>query len=91
MYKIRWSNEEKNDVKKIYDFIKLKSEQGAKNVVQELRNAPKSIVFADQYSVDEYAKKCRRIVVRNYKILYVTNENTQTIDIIAVFDTRQNP
>lgn len=36
MYKIRWSAEAKADVKKIYDFIKNKSVQGAKNVVTDI-------------------------------------------------------
>lgn len=36
MYKIRWSAEAKADVKKIYDFTKNKSVQGAKNVVTDI-------------------------------------------------------
>lgn len=91
MYKIKWSHEAKTDVKKIYDFIKQKSIQAAKNVVTDIRNAPKTIVFDKQYSVDEYAYECRKIVVRNYKILYIADFKNKTIDIVAVFDTRQNP
>ncbi|PJR03337.1 type II toxin-antitoxin system RelE/ParE family toxin [Avrilella dinanensis] len=91
MYKIKWSHEAKTDVKRVYDFIKQKSVQGAKNVVTDIRNAPKTIVFDKQYSVDEYAYECRKIVVRNYKILYIADFKNKTIDIVAVFDTRQNP
>lgn len=91
MYKIRWSAEAKADVKKIYDFTKNKSVQGAKNVVTDIQNAPKTIVFDKQYSVDEYACECRKIVVRNYKILYNIDIENQFINVISVFDTRQSP
>jgi len=91
MFKIKWSNEAKLDVKNIYDFIKLKSVEAAKNLVTNIRNAPKSVVFENQYSTDEYASECRKIVVKNYKILYVANVQNKTINVIAVFDTRQNP
>ncbi|MEG0852157.1 MAG: type II toxin-antitoxin system RelE/ParE family toxin [Flavobacterium sp.] len=91
MYKIKWSNEAKLDVKNIYDFIKLKSLESAKNLVTNIRNAPKSVVFENQYSADEYATECRKIVVKNYKILYIADLHNKTINVIAVFDTRQNP
>ena len=91
MYKIKWSNEAKLDIKNIYDFIKLKSLEAAKNLVTNIRNAPKSVVFENQYSADEYATECRKIVVKNYKILYIADLHNKTINVIAVFDTRQNP
>ena len=91
MYKIKWSAEAKADVKKIYDFIKNKSVQGAKNVVTDIRTAPNKIIFSKQYSIDDYAIACRKIVVRNYKILYTIDIENQFINIISVFDTRQSP
>lgn len=91
MYKIKWSNEAKSDVKNIYDFVKLKSVEAAKNLVTDTRNAPKSVVFENQYSADEYASQCRKIVVKNFKILYVADVQNKIINVIAVFDTRENP
>ena len=91
MYKIKWSNEAKSDVKNIYDFVKLISVEAAKNLVTDIRNAPKSVVFENQYSADEYASQCRKIVVKNYKILYVADVQNKIINVITVFDTRQNP
>jgi len=91
MYKIKWSNEAKSDIKNIYDFIKLKSVEAAKNLVTTIRNAPKSSIFENQFSADEYALQCRKIVVKHYKILYVADVQNETINVIAVFDTRQNP
>lgn len=91
MYKIIWSNEAKLDIKNIYDFIKLKSVEAAKNLVTAIRNAPKSIIFENQFSADEYDLQCRKIVIKNYKILYVADVQNKTINVITVFDTRQNP
>src|SRR5690554_6471241 len=91
MYKIKWSAVAKSDVKKIYDFIKKKSVLGAKNVVTDIRNAPSKIIFPKQYSIDDYVIDCRKIVVRDSKILYTIDTENQSINIISVFDTRQSP
>ncbi len=91
MYKIKWSNEAKLDIKNIYDFIKLKSVEAAKNLITNIRNAPKSVIFENQYSTDEYVAECRKIVIKNYKIHYVADIQNKTINVVAVFDIRQNP
>lgn len=91
MYKIHWSDEAKADLKEIYNFIKKKSPQGAKNVISDIRKAPKTIYFSKQYSIEEYFPVCRKIVVRNYKIIHTVNTESKTINIISIFDTRQNP
>ena len=33
----------------------------------------------------------RRLIVTNYKIIYALNEEIETIKIVDIFDTRQNP
>lgn len=38
-YQIIWSNTAKSDLKEIYDFIKIKSPQGAKNVINDITNS----------------------------------------------------
>jgi|SRR5690606_8926954 len=90
-YSIIWTNEAKSDLKDIYNFIKKKSLQGAKNVVTDIRNAPKSVRFAHQHESEYYNHKYKRIIVRNYKILYRIDEYRKELIIFAVFDTRQNP
>ena len=90
-YKIIWTDEAKADLKDIYTFIKKKSPQGAKNVISDIRNAPKSVYFSHQNENEWYNIKYRRIVVRNYKILYRINEHKKELIIFAIFDTRQNP
>jgi len=88
--KIVWSNRVKAQLKSIHDYIKnkLKSPQGAKNVKQDILNTSKSIVFVEQYEVDEIQPEYRRMLVRHYKILY--KEKKGKIHILGVFDTQQS-
>ena len=88
---ILWDNQAKADLKLIFEFIKLKSPQGAKNVIRDIIIQSKSIHFAEQYQVDEFlGEPFRRMVVRNYKIIYKIQSETE-IRILQIFDTRQNP
>lgn len=90
-YKIVWTDEAKNDLKDIYNFIKNKSPQGAKNVISDIRNAPKSVHFPHQNEVELYNNTYLRIIVRHYKILYRINEKKNELVIYVVFDTNQSP
>jgi addiction module RelE/StbE family toxin len=90
-YKVIWSNTAKNDLKDIHDFIKQKSEQGAKNVIADIRKAAKSLHFSKQTQIEKYLPACRRIIVRNYKILYTTDDSKKELYVVRVFDTRRNP
>ena len=89
--RILWDNEAKSDLKLIFEFLKLKSSQGARNVIRDIVNQSKNIHFINQYQVDEYlGQPFRRMVVRNYKIIYKVHSETE-IRILQIFDTRQNP
>ena len=67
-FKIIWSLESKNDVKKIKNNI-------SKDKLIGISVAPKHIIFPEQYQIDEYRKDCRRIFIGNYKILYQFEKN----------------
>ncbi|WP_269240391.1 type II toxin-antitoxin system RelE/ParE family toxin [Flavobacterium limnophilum] len=89
--KILWDNQAKADLKLIFEFIKLKSLQGAKNVIRDIVAQSKDIHFVEQYQVDEFlGEPYRRMIVRNYKIVYKIHSKTE-IRILQIFDTRQNP
>lgn len=88
-FKIVWTKQARESLKKIHDYYKEKSIQGARNVRSDLLQSPKTILYAKQYQTDEINPKYRRIVVRDYKVLYkVNNEVIQVVDIIS---TRQSP
>lgn len=85
-----WDNHAKADLKLIFDFLQLKSPQGAKNVIRDIIDQTKNIHFAKQYQVDEFlGEPYRRMIVRNYKIIYKVHSETE-IRILQIFDTRKN-
>lgn len=87
--KIIWTKQAKLAVKNIYDFYKFKSLQGAKNVKSDILKSPKTIYFLKQYQLDEINPNYRRLIVRDYKLLYKVKGNT--IQILDVICTKQNP
>ncbi|WP_192346294.1 type II toxin-antitoxin system RelE/ParE family toxin [Algoriphagus sp. Y33] len=87
--RIIWSKQAKESLKGIFDYYKDKSLQGAKNVRADLLQTPKKIIFAKQYQKDDINPKYYRIIVREYKILYLEEGNR--ILIIDIFSTRQSP
>jgi addiction module RelE/StbE family toxin len=87
---ILWDNEAKADLKLIFEFIKLKSPQGARNVIRDILLQSKNIHFVKQYQLDEFlGEPYRRMIVRDYKIIYKIHSETE-IRILQIFDTRQN-
>jgi len=87
--KIIWSKQARVAVKSIYDYYKKKSLRGAKNVSSDLLQSPKTIHFSKQYQIDEINTDYRRIVVRNYKVLY--KEENDIIQIMDVVSSKQSP
>ena len=92
-YEIVWSETSKKDLKNIFNFIKEKSLQGAKNVVSDIRKSPKDIQFPEQTQIEEYFPSCRRISVKNrdYKVLYQIDEEKNILNVVRVFGTKQHP
>lgn len=85
-----WTNNAKEDLKDIYHSLKEKvSLESAQKIRDELFESPNNIIFLEQFQLDEYRLDCRRIVVRNYKLLYQIKDSS--IFIIRVFNTFQNP
>lgn len=83
-------NKAKADLKLIFEFIKLKSPQGARNVIRDIVLQSKNIHFVKQYQLDEFlGEPYRRMIVRDYKIIYKIHSKTE-IRILQIFDTRQN-
>ena len=87
---IIWDELAKSDLKLIFEFIKLKSLPGAKNVIRDIVSQSKNIHFVEQYQVDEFlGEPFRRMIVGNYKIIYKVHSVSE-IRILQIFDTRQD-
>ncbi|HNP19022.1 MAG TPA: type II toxin-antitoxin system RelE/ParE family toxin [Fulvivirga sp.] len=87
--KISWTKQAKEALKDIYDYYKEMSVQGAKNVKSDLLQSPKSIHYSKQFQLDEINPKYRRIVVRDFKVLY--KEDKGVIQIMDIISTKQSP
>lgn len=87
---IEWSARAKSDVKDIYLHLSERnSAVTVQKIIDEIFTAPELIIFPEQYQHDDFMIDCRRVIIRNYKILYVVNGST--ISIVSVFDSRRNP
>ena len=86
---IKWSDEAIANLKSVYyNLLRRNSRETALKIRNEIFKAPGGIVFPEQFQKDEVYTKYRRIIVRNYKILYLIDRNT--ILITTVINTYQN-
>ena len=87
--KVDWTNTAKLALKTVFKYHTEYSELAAENLINEIIDTADSIVFAKQYQVDEINPNYRRIVVRDYKVLY--SEQNNIIQIMNVVNTKQSP
>lgn len=94
--KINWTNFAKNELQKIFDYYNENvSIAVAKNLVigivkesKKLQDAPE-IGQVENLLVD--LGQFRYLVFKNYKIVYRFNKSSKLIEILDIFDSRQNP
>ena len=90
MFSIIWTSKSFEDISNIHLYLANKiSLETANKIITEIYQAPNAIIFEEQFQIDEYRKDCRRIIVRNYKILYHIEDSK--IFIVRIFNTLQNP
>lgn len=93
--KIYWTQTALTNLEDIFDYYKLNTSlKVAKKLVKEivattllLQNQPK--IGKKEEILQDRKFEYRFLVVRNYKIIYWTEDNY--IKIATVFDTRQDP
>ncbi|SFD80045.1 type II toxin-antitoxin system RelE/ParE family toxin [Flavobacterium phragmitis] len=86
--KVVWTNTAKNQLRTIFNYYKEKSEQGANNIKNEILNSTKNIRFSEQYQKDEIEPEYRRIIVKDFKILYLVEG--EVIYISKIFSTKRS-
>ena len=90
IYAVLWSNNAKLDLKDIYHSLEKNiSLPVAIKISEEIFGSLNSITFPEQFQIDEYRIDCRRLIIRNYKILYQFHNNT--IYVVRMFNTIQDP
>ncbi len=63
--------------------------QSAERIRTDILEKVSTLRFVNQYQIDEINPAYRRIIVRHYKVVYKVEK--QTILILNIFDTRQDP
>ena len=89
-YPIFWTTNAKLDLKDIYLSLEQNiSLRVAIKITGEIFESLNSIVLPEQFQIDDYRIDCRRIIIRNYKILYQFHNHT--IYVVRIFNTFQDP
>lgn len=71
-FEVFWTHNAKEDLKDIYFSLKATvSKEVAQKIRVELFNSSSLITFPEQFQLDEYRLDCRRVIIRNYKVLPV--------------------
>lgn len=68
--KVVWVRQAREALYAILEYRYLEIPTASEIVKRDIINASKSIVFPEQYQQDDIFPKYRRIIVRDYKILY---------------------
>ena len=87
--KILWSATAEKSLEGIFDYYFKYSEQSAERIRKQILEKISTLRFIKQYQIDEVNPDYRRIIVRHYKVVYKVEK--QTILILNIFDTRQDP
>lgn len=95
--KVYWTIDAENNLIETFDFLKFKHNKSfADKVIDKIFN--KSFLlenFPEMGAIQENhnagGETVRYLVEGNYKILYQINASRGLVEILAVFDTRQDP
>ena len=95
--KILWTDFAKSSVRSIYDYyFEYVNRNLAKKLVVGIVAETKLLQFHPTMGTLEPLlakdpRKFRYILYKSYKIIYWVNEDRKAIEIVDVFDSRQNP
>lgn len=96
-YKIVITPTARREINRIYDYIlyDLNAEKAAKKLmqkveaaIQELKYSPKIYVSIDK--LDGVKRRYRRIVIRNFVILYTVDEESNTVYVAHMYYSGRN-
>lgn len=96
-FEVVWARFALKKLFKIFEFYKLKASiRVAENITTGIENATEILKHFPLKGEKEellinHKKEFRHLIYKNYKIIYWQNEKKNRIEIVNVFDTRQNP
>ncbi len=86
---ILWSLDAIDSLESIFDYYFDLSPQNAERIRKDILEKVSTLRFVKQYQIDEINPDYRRIIVRHYEVVYKVEK--QSILILNIFDTRQDP
>lgn len=95
--KIFWTKFAKRELRNIFDYYKIKaSSKIAQKLVTEIVEKTNVLDFQIKIGqkedlLSDRKENFRYLVSKNYKIIYWFNKERNRIEIVDIFDTRQNP
>ncbi|PZX19437.1 plasmid stabilization system protein ParE [Breznakibacter xylanolyticus] len=95
--KIYWTDFAKSALYEIFDFNKKKagiqtSQKLVEGIVKSTNILSKQPFTGQKEELlSDRPESFRYVVFKNYKIIYWINQTTQRVEVVDVFDTRQNP
>ena len=95
--KIFWTAFAKRELRNIFDYYKIKaSPRIAKKLITEIVVHSNILDFQNKIGqkeelLSDRKENFRYLVYKNYKIIYWFNDPKNRIEIVDIFDTRQNP
>ena len=93
---IYWTDFSKKALKDIFDYYKVKASLKvaktlALGITNEASKLKKQPTIGQVESLINDSEDFRYLVFKNYKIIYHINIKKKRVEILDVFDTRQNP
>ena len=94
---VYWTDFAKSELKNIFDYhnekVSLKiAKQIAKQIIEKADSLSNfSEIGAIEELLNDRPQNFRYVISTNYKIIYWVNRERHRIEIVDVFDTRQNP
>ena len=95
--KIYWTDFSKKELRNIFEYYKEKANVNVARklvvgITKEATKLKKQPNIGQQEEIlNNSSKEYRYLVFENYKIIYWVNDETNSVEIFDVFDTRQSP
>ena len=95
--KIYWTDFSKKELRNIFEYYKEKANVSVARklvvgITKEATKLKKQPNMGQQEEIlNNSSKEYRYLVFENYKIIYWVNDETNSVEIFDVFDTRQSP
>lgn len=90
--KIVWTKQAQEALTAILDYRYSKIPTARKIVRKDIIEASKNIVFIDQYQSDVIVPEYRRIVVRDYKLIYKSeNSIVYILNVVCTKSGKEKP